>query len=80
MAGKPRTSRQAHYCLDLSELLATERVAPVVTFLRGDSPQRGLALGGDRHQYLSFRYRHCALASLPFDQYRDSDSDNLVVR
>lgn len=27
--------RLAHYCLDLSELLATDRAVPVVIFLRG---------------------------------------------
>ena len=70
--------RLAHYCLDLAELFETERVVPVVIFLRGDIPQRELILGGDRHDYLTFRYLHCALATLPFDQHRDSD--NLVVR
>ena len=30
--------RLAHYCLDLSELIGTERVVPVVIFLRGSGP------------------------------------------
>ena len=48
--------RLAHYCLDLAELLKTERVVPVVIFLRGSSGRMELALGGERHTYLSFRY------------------------
>ncbi|MFO8003022.1 MAG: hypothetical protein R6U12_02130, partial [Thioalkalivibrio sp.] len=44
--------RLAHYCLDLSELLGTDRVVPVVVFLhRGDFAQR-LSLGGDATTYL----------------------------
>jgi hypothetical protein len=42
--------RLGRYCLDLAELLDTERVVPVVIFLRGAEgvPER-LRLGGDRH-------------------------------
>ena len=45
--------RLAHYCLDLGELLETDRVVPVVVFLRGQATQRELALGGERHTYES---------------------------
>jgi hypothetical protein len=71
--------RLAHYCLHLAELFGTERVVPVVIFLRTAAgiPQH-LRLGGDRHTYLEFRYLSCALAELPFERYRDSD--NLVAR
>ncbi len=71
--------RLAHYCLDLAELFDTERLVPVVIFLRGaaNAPQR-LRLGGDRHIYLDFQYLRCALAELPFEHYRNSD--NLVAR
>jgi hypothetical protein len=70
--------RLAHYCLDLAELLNTERVVPVVIFLRrGTRPDR-LGLGGDRHTYLDFHYIACDLYALPALDYQDSD--NLVVR
>ncbi|EAR23487.1 DUF4351 domain-containing protein [Nitrococcus mobilis] len=70
--------RLAHYCLDLAELLDLTRVVPVVIFLRGTGAPRALALGGDRHEYLRFRYLACELASLPAEPYLHSD--NLVAR
>jgi len=70
--------RLAHYCLDLAELLKTDRVVPVVVFLRGGCGRAELVLGGERHTYLSFRYLGCALAELPFERY--CDSDNIVER
>ncbi|MGA7980172.1 MAG: hypothetical protein WCA32_08070 [Chromatiaceae bacterium] len=70
--------RLAHYCLDLAELFATERVVPVVIFLRAGSVPRQLALGGEHHTYLSFHYLACELSAIPFEHYRDSD--NLVAR
>jgi hypothetical protein len=70
--------RLAHYCLDLGELFETDRVVPVVIFLRGRAPRRALDLGGDRHTYLSFRYLACELAGIPYERYRDSD--NIVAR
>ena len=70
--------RLAHYCLDLAELLETDRVVPVVIFLRGEANRRELALGGERHTYLSFRFLACELATLPYERYRDSD--NIVAR
>ncbi|MBB3192577.1 hypothetical protein [Halomonas cerina] len=58
--------RLAHYCLDLAELLATERVVPVVIFLH-DNPAIPcqLALGSERHRYLAFDYLACVLAATP---------------
>ena len=70
--------RLAHYCLDLGELLETDRVVPVVIFLRGQAKRRELALGGERHTYLSFRFLACELATLDYERFRDSD--NLVAR
>ncbi len=71
--------RLAHYCLDLAELMETDRVVPVVIFLRQatDVAQR-LRLSGDHHTYLDFRYLSCALDELSYEHYRHSD--NLVVR
>ena len=62
--------RLAHYCLDLADLLETERVVPVVIFLRGGGHRRELMLGGERHVYLSFTYLECALRVNIGTQYR----------
>jgi hypothetical protein len=70
--------RLAHYCLDLSELFETERVVPVVIFLRDGQRPAQLSLGGDRHRYLHFHYLACSLYDLDWQAYRDSD--NLVAR
>ena len=71
--------RLAHYCLDLAELLATERVVPVVLFLRAaERAPQTLRLGGDAQTYLDFRYVRCALGELDCARY--ADSDNLVAR
>ncbi len=70
--------RLAHYCLDLAEMFETNRVVPVVIFLRGEDHPEELTLAGDRHQYLHFRYLQCPLAQLPFESWRESD--NLVAR
>ena len=70
--------RLAHYCLDLSELLKTSRVVPVVVFLRTGRFPRRLDLGDDGHAYLSFDFLCCELAELPAENF--VDSDNLVAR
>ena len=70
--------RLAHYCLDLSDMLKTDRVVPGAIFLRGGPRRRELVLGGDRHTYLSFRFLSCELATIPFERF--SSSDNLVGR
>ena len=70
--------RLVHYCVDLSELLKTERVVPVVIFLGKGSRKTHLDLGGDRHKYLQFHYLSCALGDIPWEQHRHSN--NLVAR
>ncbi len=70
--------RLAHYCLDLAQLLKTDRVVPVVIFLHSGGYPRELNLGGERHNYLSFRYLICDLPTIPFEQYKESD--NIVAR
>jgi len=70
--------RLAHYCLDLSELLDTRRVVPVVIFLhQGAFPER-LRLGGDAGTYLDFRFLAYALPRVPAREH--FDSPNLVAR
>jgi hypothetical protein len=70
--------RLAHYCLDMAELMQTQRIVPVVIFLRpGNRPDR-LTLGGERQTYLDFRYLACDLYRL--NALEHLDSDNLVIR
>ncbi len=70
--------RLAHYCLDLAELMKTDRVIPVVIFLRRGNHQNELRLGSDTNSYLDFRYLSCHLWSLPAKQYYESA--NIVAR
>ena len=71
--------RLVSYCVTLSELFETDRVVPVVIFLRSNArvPKR-LRLGGDRHTYLQFDYVSCVLSETPAEAYLESD--NLVAR
>jgi len=47
--------RLAHYCLDLAKLLRTDRVVPVVIFLRqATGVAQRLRLSGDQHTYSRF--------------------------
>ena len=70
--------RLAHYCLDLAELMDTDRVIPVVIFLNSSPRKTSLRLGGDRHNYLEFRYLACDLKRLSASDYKDSD--NIIAR
>lgn len=70
--------RLGHYCLDLAELLETDRIVPVVVFLRRGGAPKSLRLGGLRREYLTLRYLSCELGSLSSRAYRDST--NLVAR
>ena len=71
--------RLAHYCLDLAAMLKTDRVVPVVIFLRnaGRVPA-SLALGTERRAYLTFEYVACKLVEMPGERWMDSG--NLVAR
>jgi hypothetical protein len=69
--------RLARYCLDMAELMGTDRVIPVVIFLRPGDPQTTLRLGG-AVAYLEFRYLVCDLGRLPAKKYYDSA--NIVAR
>ena len=78
-AGRFSIHRLAHYSLDLAFMFKTERVVPVVIFLKGSGhAAKRLDLGGERHTFLAFHYLACDLAALPYEQYRDSD--NIVAR
>ena len=70
--------RLAHYCLDLAELMETDRVVPVVIFLRGGDNRTYLRMGSDSCAYMEFRYLMCKLKSKSSAGYYDSD--NIVAR
>ena len=71
--------RLAHYCLDLGELFATDRVVPVAIFLRrAEAVPASLTLGSERHRYLTFDYAVCKLEAMAAEQWLDSD--NVVAR
>lgn len=67
------------YCASLAELMDTDRVVPVVIFLKGNHRvRRQLQLGSERHKFLSFDYLCCMLNELPAESYQDST--NVVAR
>jgi len=71
--------RLGRYCLELSELMETDRIVPVVIFLRS-SPNipKELHLGGDGLPFLSLRYIACVLPDIPAETHKDSP--NIVAR
>ena len=77
--GRFSIHRLVSYCATLGELMETDRVVPVVIFLRGgEQVRRHLELGSERHTYLRFDYLACILADTPADAWLDSS--NLVAR
>ena len=71
--------RLARYCLDVAEMLKTDRVVPVVIFLRAaERAPASLVLGTERRPYLWFDYLTCRLAETPAERWLDSD--NVVAR
>jgi len=69
--------RLAHYCLDLAEMFATERVVPVVIFLHAGR-YASSRLGSESAAYLEFRYLATALFRIPARAHLHSS--NLVAR
>ena len=70
--------RLARYCLDLADMFDTDRVVPVVVFLRSGAAPGPLTPGTGRRAYLPFDYLACALGDLPAERWMDSD--NVVAR
>jgi hypothetical protein len=70
--------RLAHYCLDLAELLGTDRIVPIVIFLHAGTFATALRLGGDNQTYLNFHYLACPLFQTPASDHYESS--NLVAR
>ena len=77
--GKFSIHRLAHYCLDLAQLMKTERIIPVVIFLHsGEARAEQLHLGSEQQTYLEFRFIACYLKRLLASDY--CESDNIVIR
>ncbi len=70
--------RLARYCLDMAELMKTDRVVPVVIFLRSGDHRNNLKMGSDATAYLEFRYLSCDLPRIPASRYYESS--NIVAR
>lgn len=67
-----------HYCLDIAEMMKTNRVIPVVIFLNLGERANHLQLASDHHHYLEFNYLACDLKRLSADDYKKSE--NIVAR
>ncbi|HLR18097.1 MAG TPA: DUF4351 domain-containing protein [Alcanivoracaceae bacterium] len=70
--------RLARYCLGLAKDHNTERVIPVVVFLKPGKFKQGLTLGTKVMRSLRFRFLHCHLAQLDYRHWRNSD--NILAR
>jgi len=70
--------RLGRYCLQMAELLETDRIVPVVIFLHSGSYPSKLSLGGDYDTYLNFHYIVCDFRKIPAEKYMDSS--NIVAR
>jgi len=66
------------YCLHLSELFKTDRVVPVVIFIRPGSHPASLTLNGDWNTYMFFRFITCDLGLIPAEKHMTST--NIVAR
>ena len=70
--------RIAHYCLDLSVLLETDQIIPVVVFTQPGTHRERLLLGTLEWSFLDFHIVSCVLPEIPAREHYESD--NLVAR
>ena len=71
--------RLGSYCFELAELCKSDRVVPVVIFLReADSAPASLILGTEHQPYITLDYLACKLKAIPYERWQYSD--NLVAR
>ncbi len=70
--------RTGRYCLHLAEMFKTDRVVPVVIFLRPGSYPDSLTLNGSWNTYMFFRFIACDLGRIPAERYMTST--NIVAR
>ena len=66
--------RLARYCLHLAEMFETDRVAPVVVFLRRGRYATELKLGSEQETYLDFKTVVCDISRLPYQNYLHEDN------
>ncbi len=66
--------RLARYCLHLAEMFETDRVVPVVVFLRRGRYATELNLGSEQKTYLNFETVICDLSRLPCQEYLHTDN------
>ena len=72
--GRFSPHRLARYCLDVAELLETDRVVPVSIFLRAGAAPATVALGTERGRYLTFDFLACRLYAMDAGEWQDSDN------
>ena len=70
--------RLIHYCVDVADLSKTNRVVPVVVFLRPGRYPLSLELGTEQNTYLHFRFIACDLGRIPAAKHLASG--NIVAR
>ena len=71
--------RLGSYCFELAELCKSDRVVPVVIFLReADSAPTSLSLGPKHQPYVTLDYLACKLKAMPYERWQHSN--NLVAR
>ncbi len=70
--------RLTHYMVEVATLHKTERIVPIVIFLRGGAPAAKLLLGTERATYLMATYIGCHLARI--DAMAHLHSTNIVAR
>jgi len=70
--------RLAHYCLDLGEMFNTNKVVPVVIFIKKYHGPISLIQSSHRDTYLQFKFLYCELATIPWKLFRNSS--NIVAR
>ncbi len=66
--------RLARYCLHLAEMFGTDRVVPVVVFLRRGRYATELKLGSEQKTYLDFKTVVCDISRLPYQKYLHEDN------
>lgn len=76
--GRFSIHRMARYSLHIGEMMKTDRVVPVVIFLKPGSYPSSLCMGGEWNTYLFFRFVTADLGRIPAEKHMDSD--NIVAR
>ncbi len=70
--------KTAHYMLDIVEMLKTDRIVPVVIFLKKGKHPTALRMGIEQKTFLQFEIISCDLPLIPAEAYYESC--NIVAR